>query len=334
MYSTCLFCHGSLGGNEVVEVFPVGRRLAFDPAKGRLWVVCPRCKRWNLTPLEERWEAIEECERRFRGTVRRRSTENVGVAYLSSGLTLVRVGEPLRPELAAWRYGRELGWRRTRRAVAMGLGLTGAAALGVAGAPIGGGLLALTVAYGLGNHRLGDLIPRRVVARVRADGRVLEVRREDIERTVVYPDHRSGGHSLLLHHRGGVEPLRGEKACGALAKLMPAINHAGAAKHVVADAATILDSADSIDDYVAWMLKLAARPRFGILELPEAASLAFEMALNEDVERRALDGELATLERSWREAEEIAAIADSLLVPAGVLSALQRMKTVVRSAAV
>ena len=59
VYSTCLFCHSPLGENEVVERFPIGRRLAFDAAKGRLWVICRKCARWNLTPLEERWEAIE-----------------------------------------------------------------------------------------------------------------------------------------------------------------------------------------------------------------------------------------------------------------------------------
>jgi hypothetical protein len=62
MYSTCLFCNANLGSNEVVEHFPVGRRLAFDATKGRLWVVCRSCERWCLSPLEERWEAIEECE--------------------------------------------------------------------------------------------------------------------------------------------------------------------------------------------------------------------------------------------------------------------------------
>lgn len=60
MYSTCLFCSEDLGSNEAIEHFPVGRRLAFDAAKGRLWVVCRKCERWNLTPLEERWEAIED----------------------------------------------------------------------------------------------------------------------------------------------------------------------------------------------------------------------------------------------------------------------------------
>ena len=59
MYSTCIFCHSHLGANASVEHFPVGRRLAFDVSRGRLWVVCRKCERWNLTPLEERWEAVE-----------------------------------------------------------------------------------------------------------------------------------------------------------------------------------------------------------------------------------------------------------------------------------
>ena len=92
MYSTCLFCHSSLGANESVEHFPVGRRLAFDEARGRLWVVCRKCERWNLSPLEERWEAIEECERLFSGTRLRLSTDNIGLARVGDGLDLVRIG--------------------------------------------------------------------------------------------------------------------------------------------------------------------------------------------------------------------------------------------------
>lgn len=41
------------------------------------------------------------------------------------------------------------------------------------------------------------------------------------------------------------------------------------------------------------------------------------MALQEEDERRALEGELWRLERAWREAEEIAAISDNLLLPKG-----------------
>jgi hypothetical protein len=80
VYHTCLFCNRDLGRNEVVEQFPVGRRLAFDAARGRLWVVCAQCRRWNLTPMEERWEAIETCERLYRDTRTRVATDNIGLA--------------------------------------------------------------------------------------------------------------------------------------------------------------------------------------------------------------------------------------------------------------
>jgi len=46
--------------------------------------------------------------------------------------------------------------------------------------------------------------------------------------------------------------------------------------------------------------------------IPVAARLAFEMAVNEDAERRALEGELAQLETASREAEEMTGIADRL----------------------
>jgi hypothetical protein len=47
--------------------------------------------------------------------------------------------------------------------------------------------------------------------------------------------------------------------------------------------------------------------------LPAEQRLALEMALHEESEQRALEGELALLEAAWREAEEIAHIADGML---------------------
>jgi hypothetical protein len=52
--------------------------------------------------------------------------------------------------------------------------------------------------------------------------------------------------------------------------------------------------------------------------------LALEMAAHEEQERLALDGELAELERAWKDAEVIAAIADDLLLPDGVADFLGR----------
>src|SRR5438105_491634 len=143
MYSNCIFCHSDLGQNESIEHFPVGRRLAFDVARGRLWVVCLLCGRWNLTPLEERWEAIEECERLFRGTFIRTSTGSIGLARLANRVELIRVGAPLRPEFAAWRYGSRFGARRRRALFIGGSGIAAAAAAGLALGPMIGPILKL-----------------------------------------------------------------------------------------------------------------------------------------------------------------------------------------------
>ena len=60
--------------------------------------------------------------------------------------------------------------------------------------------------------------------------------------------------------------------------------------------------------------------------LPVPQRLALEMALHEESERRAMQGELEELERAWRDAEEIAGISDNLLVSSSVSSALDKLK--------
>jgi hypothetical protein len=97
VYSSCLFCRAGFGANDAIEHLPVGRRIAYDAALGRLWLVCRTCGRWNLTPFDERWEAIDECERHFVVTRLRVFSDNVGLARLDEGLELVRIGKPLRP---------------------------------------------------------------------------------------------------------------------------------------------------------------------------------------------------------------------------------------------
>ena len=49
-------------------------------------------------------------------------------------------------------------------------------------------------------------------------------------------------------------------------------------------------------------------------ELPNGLRLGLEMWMNEDTERIWLEGELKLLEREWRQAEELAKIADELVV--------------------
>ena len=343
MYSTCLFCRRSLGANEVVEAFPIGRRLAFDSAKGRLWVVCRGCERWNLTPLDERWVAIEDCERRFRDTKLRVSTDNIALARVKEGLELVRIGKPMRPEFAAWRYGDQFGRRRRRHTI---YGTAGGAAIAVAYI----GLRSLTEGIDptLGSMVAGVVVPAgirllhtvrnaRPTLRVRNDeGRLLTLAREDIrETTIVHlgPEagwavdvpHREWGQPITRANgrRGHVPPvmrLTGDAAQRAIRLIVPRLNRAGGDEKQIATAVRRLEERGPMRDPVRSMLfdRAPSRARrhsasFAFLRfLPLETRLALEMALNEDLERRAFEGELALLEHAWREAEEIAAIADAL----------------------
>ena len=103
MYSRCHVCRHALGTNSVVQHMRTGQRLAYDVDRGRLWVVCPGCGEWNLTPMEERWEALEECEALYRAPETRASSENIGISH-APGIDLIRIGSALRDELANWRY--------------------------------------------------------------------------------------------------------------------------------------------------------------------------------------------------------------------------------------
>jgi hypothetical protein len=351
MYSTCIFCKTSLGANESIEQFPVGRRLAFDAAKGRLWVVCRKCERWNLTPVEERWEAIEECERSFRATKLRTSTDQIGLARLNEGLELVRIGKPLRPEFAAWRYGDQFGARR-RRTIIRTTALIAAGAT----APVIGPALGITVAGGgwgllyAANFATGFYRRTRIVARLHApDGTALTVRRQDAHETLILPPTGYEPWGLRILHRTGPNPdvpwwryapdaetidIRGEDALRAAAQLLPQVNHEGASRRVVQDAVAF--AAQSTDP--SWTFSdaahLAARTRswkdFGkhgkLAKMPEEVRLALEMISHEDAERRALEGELHLLEEAWREAEEIAEIADNMFLPEDIPKRLAEMK--------
>jgi hypothetical protein len=326
MYSACLFCHAPLGANEAIEHFPVGRRLAFDSSKGRLWVVCRTCERWNLSPIEERWEAIEECERQFHGTRMRVSTDNIGLAKLGEGLELVRVGPALRPEFAAWRYGDQFGRRRRRSMVQAGLGL------GALGALVAGGIAAGAGIGGFGwmiirsAHYIIEGNPRAIVGHVPGDdGQLIAVRRSHLKRTRWRIDPRRDEPSLAIGFKRGLVTLTGEEARRQAGILIVHANRRGGTRKQIQAAVDRIQEAGSAEAVVSAMATRRQPPpvwkksgdtdKVEPFGLSPERRLAFEMALHEEQERRALEGELKALEQAWRDAEEIAKIADDLLVP-------------------
>jgi hypothetical protein len=342
VYSTCIFCHTSLGANEAVEHFPVGRRLAFDEAKGRLWVVCKSCERWNLSPIDHRWEAIEECEKLFRDTKLRASTPNIGLARLKDGTTLVRIGAPQRPEMAAWRYGDQFRRRRTKN-LTIGAA-TVVAAAGLYTVPIfmgvlsGGGTLVWSFFMGRWLNA--------TQARVSAKGKMLKLNRFMLADVQMHTNEVQGFALEIPHwpelppepesrgwirlprfhavHKPPTTILSGDGALNAARQLLPRINRAGAGRTTIADSVQILEQSRNAEH-------LFGQTAFGnrgvkLTKLPAAVRLALEMSLHEEDERRALEGELSILEDRWREAEEVAGISDDMFLPAGVSTMLDRLK--------
>ncbi len=371
MYSTCLHCHRSLGTNEAVEQFPIGRRLAFDAAKGRLWVVCAHCGRWNLTPIEERWEAVEECERMFRGLKMRTQTRNIGLAKTPDATELIRIGAPLRPELASWRYGRLFRQRLRKQAALVGGlgGVAGAGALLVAGAPLFTTLAPFlagpAIYFAIGGVLVRDQIAGTSV--IGEEGKAIRVTRANLEHTTVSADE--GALRLHLRHSYGRQELSGDRAVRALSTLMLFANRGGGTSSTIDNAARLISDAGdarraiadithfarartgNFEERVAEVTRaprgrtigealraqMAVQRRIGqwgsdmqiknpgaLHRLPPPHRLALEMALHETYEELALDDELASLERAWQEAEEIAAIADDLLVPPNVRAQLAK----------
>jgi len=342
MYSTCLFCNEDLGSNEVIEHFPVGRRLAFDASKGRLWVVCRKCERWNLTPLEERWEAIEECERLFTSTRLRVSTDNIGLAKLREGLVLVRIGNALRPEMAAWRYGDQFGRRRRNHMI-----VSGAVVAAIGGIIILGPATGIIAGGGWGSWQIVSNLHRayqnrRVRARVKLPNSetIVPIRKKQLDNVAVVREADDWALRIPLPKSERLILFTGQDALQAAGKLLPAINESGARAAEVQSAVEIVtqavDPGTLFRRYAQEPRRLdTQRFRSGssaggaghiLANLPKEVRLALEMASHDEQERRALEGELALLEAAWREAEEVAQIADDMFVPESTSIRLEELK--------
>lgn len=376
MYATCTFCYAALGRNDAIEAFPVAQRVAFDPAKGCIWAVCPQCARWNLAPIEERWEAVEECERRFRATALRYSSGNIGLAWLREEMELIRVGPALRPEVAAWRYGRILTRRRPvasrtlERAAAAILGT--ARALSRRGVRRDSRATLASLLLGVWGHRVLDVVhlpPSSAHATSdpsTVDLPVAVIRLRHLANAALIRPEPGRPWSLHIPHDHGTIDITGDDGIRAAARALAIINgtqRGGGFSHDLLETAVRkVDESALPDSYFNRVLAIALRSDWGrgagevptdgpqtvtalerassdverlalrltgrtfwgrggigsepatsLLDVPLVDRLALEMAAHEETERRALEGELEDLAAAWRDAAEIADIADALL---------------------
>ena len=338
MYRSCLFCHTPLGTNSVLEHSPSGQRFAFDQARGRLWVICLHCRRWNLTPFEDRWEVIEQSERLFRDTHLRLSTPNIGLARMGDGTDLIRIGNPLRPEFAAWRYGRQFLSRRPIQAL-RAVGSAGLIASPVVLSALFGPMVPLAAA-GIAALAAWRLARKAAFSVDLSTGEGIHLSANQLERAELISDRTSEeGWAILVDHleaesslgnglqdrfAGDVAVLTGRQARSVATFVLPRLNPGGGTVLEVAEAVRWIEAAGGPENaFLEFANSRNVRPTLDLNKatfstMHPAVRLALEMSIHEDEERRLMYGELSVLEVAWRREEKLAAIIDRIALPAGL----------------
>ncbi len=331
----------------MIETLPIGRRLAFDAAQGRLWVVCRHCAKWNLVPFDTRLESIDACERLFRDTPTRYSTDNIGLARVKEGLELVRIGPAQRPEFAGWRYGEQ--YRRRRRNAYLIGGVGAVAGMGVLAALNAVGVLAASggyLSYQLlkAGWELG--LNRQAQFNVPNPGEPIPLLLGRTHLRTAVVSWESGFPSLDIPHpkvksnEDAIVSFRGTELQSVGRRVTAGLNLLAGGGAELTDATDLL--AQQKGDLTRWLSirtashcgpygenqkwddpasgapkhwKFYTKPYLVLDKLPAHDRLAIELWMNEDIERQWLEGELTLLEREWRQAEELAKISDALALP-------------------
>jgi hypothetical protein len=354
VYTTCLRCERPLGANHEIPHLPVGRRIAFDTTTGRLWIVCRRCGQWNLTPIEERWEALAECERLAGAAEARAAGRVAGLAQTTSGLELLRVGGMPDADIANWRYGRRLRARQRRLTWVLLTFAALAVALGIGAARVSG---ALAVGAYLAVFACAVLFrlwyePPRPWVRI-PDGADGHLRLWPWELQGMYFDTSNAAAPpvLVIPTRGGLRRLRGAAAADVLAGLLPKINGADCTGVALPDVVERVSQAErdaarpprppgrgahrrARERGHEPVTPAPRRPWERVVEedfyrwvtsAPPESRLALEMAVTEEIERRAMAAQADALAEEWRGEEEIGEIADTLLLPDDISARLEEL---------
>jgi hypothetical protein len=324
VYTTCGFCSGALGGDGSSSGLTVGKRFAYDAWKSRAWVICQRCGRWNLTPFDSRIETIEALERMAAAGKVAATSDQVSLIR-SGSYDVVRVGQPRRVELASWRYGERMKAReRERLKVLVPIIVVFVGATIAFNAALGGSFgYMIGQVPGMADNIYTGMVGRRKVniepPICASCGNVMVLRAKHIRHARLTETTHHDLALLLscpLCNREGAL-LEGTDAELALRSGLTYVNLKKARKlrKKAPEAASYLDRHGGAEAFI----RNSARLELTVARLQGAEALALEMAVDEQ-------GELRELKRQWRQAEEIAHIADNLTIGPAVEEEFRRLK--------
>jgi hypothetical protein len=307
--SSCAFCDAELRGNKI----------AFDPARGRLWEVCGLCGQWNISSLEadERSRTIERLEFEFRAASEHGGTKSIGVARLG-GVTLVRIGDASWREFAAWRYGRRLRSRLTLARVGTWVGIAiWVWFSGFSPSDYVKALPAVPLIYGLlWVHKRWSISHWTVVRTRTPEGHGDILRWSNVRKAELLRDGDSwDSWKLAVPHRDGASVFRGERAVRMLGAITPLMHPRGAGDALIGRAIALIEREGGPDRVFMSLAKEGSpgeNAKNQIRFLRPEESLALEMCAHEAQERRAFIGEVSALTRDWNRAAEMTEIVERL----------------------
>jgi hypothetical protein len=167
----------------------------------------------------------------------------------------------------------------------------------------------------------------RIIGRFRVGKkRIIRVRAKHAESIALGFD-RGDEATLGVQHDRGWYAFDGQRAMHATTVLLASTNQRGGDPRTVQSAVDQIERAGNSARYLTtasrrngWRggrpVSVLNRIRgIGAMHLDVTERLALEMAVHEEIERRAAEGELAELQAAWAEAEEIATIVDNMLTP-------------------
>jgi hypothetical protein len=324
MFRTCAFCSGALGGDGGASGLGVGRRFAYDGWKSRAWVICQHCGRWNLTPVDDRLDTVAALDRMASSGRVAATTAQVALVR-AGGYDVVRVGQPPRVELAGWRYGERLKARQRERikvvvpVTAVIVGLTAATSIAT-----GGSMGVIVWQY----PQLANWIYLQLVGNRKVNveppvcercGSVLVLRARHLQQARIT---RTAHQDLAVLLRcpkchAAAALLEGPDAERALRSGLTFLNLRQ--RRRIRRQAEVAAGAVERAGGPAGLIESTARREPLLAQVAPDLRLALEMAVDEQAEVR-------ELEREWRRAEELADIADNLLLPPSVEAELRRLK--------
>lgn len=90
---SCVACGAAFRLNRQLATIPDASRIAFDPARHRVWRICESCGEWNLLGTEAAGRAMPELVARFEAAPKRAGSSGVAPAHVGETLELLQIGD-------------------------------------------------------------------------------------------------------------------------------------------------------------------------------------------------------------------------------------------------